>query len=137
MNVKFDGEIVYRTVIHLGDNEWGNQMMAFVAQKYLDVHPELDPLEVEVCEHAGWHLTFTRDIASDDTPGFTGLSVVVTANDAACLSQKAREFNKEYYYSERKLVDSIRRPIAACKRCGRKDVEIIEKGLCRCCRFPT
>ncbi len=118
--------VVYHVVIHLADNEWGNRLMAEVAKEYFDEHPELDPLEVEVYEHAGWTLTFTRD-----------MGIVHTANDAATLSLSAREFNAKYYHSGRIWLPGIRRENAACKQCGRKDVDVIGNGICSKCRFPS
>lgn len=73
------GEVV---LIHLADNEWGNEIMREVADEWFAAHPEC--MFVWVYEHAGWSLTFHR----------IG-EVVGTANDAAVL-RKGRPRPTEY-----------------------------------------
>ncbi len=46
-------------IIHLADDEWGNEIMSAVAQEYFRANPDED--FVEVYEHAGWFLGFRRD----------------------------------------------------------------------------
>jgi hypothetical protein len=60
-------------VIHLADDEWGNEMMFAVAQEYFTRNPDED--FVEVYEHGGWFLGFRRDG-----------SCWTTANDLAILN---------------------------------------------------
>ena len=59
-------------LIHLADNEWGNETMQAVAMEYFSIHPECN--FVKVYEHAGWMLGFRRDT-----------SIWNTANDMAAL----------------------------------------------------
>lgn len=47
------------SIIHLADDEWGNETMLRVALEYFGEHP--DVAFVEVYEHAGWYLGFRRD----------------------------------------------------------------------------
>ena len=72
------GEVV---LIHLADNEWGNEIMREVADEWFAAHPEC--MFAWVYEHAGWSLTFHR----------TG-EVVGTANDMAVL-RKDRPQSRE------------------------------------------
>jgi hypothetical protein len=117
-------EVVHYAVIRLADNEWGNTLMEEVAREFFRDHPELDPLEVEVIEHAGWHLTFLRD-----------LTIADTANDMACLDGRAKAHNRKYRHAERQWVAGIpERPHAYCKQCCRDD-EIVGGGLCRRCKL--
>ena len=116
--------VVFHAHIWLAENEWTSELMREVAEEYFRSHPDLTPLEVEVVEHAGWCLTFTRDG-----------SIVYTANDMAQLSTDARNWNKKYYHSPRKWVESIRRERAACKRCGNTR-EVVGGGICQRCKFP-
>ena len=60
-------------VIHLADNEWGNQIMREVAEEWFRDHPECQ--FVEVREHAGWWLGYHRE----------NLEVIGTANDMAVM----------------------------------------------------
>jgi hypothetical protein len=46
-------------IIHLADNEWGNEVMWQVALDWFGDHPDCE--FVEVYEHAGWYLGFRRD----------------------------------------------------------------------------
>jgi hypothetical protein len=113
--------VVHYVTIHLGDNEWTNELMEEVAKEYFDAHPELDPLEIEVSEHAGWRLSYLRD-----------MTIVGTANDMAQLSCAARAHNQKFYHWRRQYVESIRRPKASCKNCG-NDKEVRGGGLCQRC----
>jgi hypothetical protein len=61
-------------LIHLADNEWGNETMRDVARQYFDEQPECN--FVEVYEHGGWYLGFRRDD-----------STWCTANDMAVLNK--------------------------------------------------
>jgi hypothetical protein len=60
-------------VIHLADDEWGNDVMFAIAQEFFQENP--DEEFVEVYEHAGWFLGYRRDG-----------SVWNTANDMATLN---------------------------------------------------
>lgn len=60
-------------VIHLADDEWGNDVMFAVAQEFFQENPDED--FVEVYEHGGWFLGYRRDG-----------SVWNTANDLARLN---------------------------------------------------
>lgn len=60
-------------LIHLADDEWGNEKMQEVAAEFFAAHPAAQ--FVEVHEHAGWYLGFRRD-----------LTVWCTANDGATLT---------------------------------------------------
>jgi hypothetical protein len=117
---------LYHVTIHLGANEWSTPLMEEVAKQYFDAHPDVDPLVVEVVEHAGWYMAWLRDGTCVDT-----------ANDMAVLSPKAKEFYGRVRGWKRKCIESIRRPRASCRECGAQDREIIEGGLCRPCRFPS
>jgi hypothetical protein len=70
---------VYHVWINLADHEWGNELMREVADAYFASHPTLDPLVVEVHEHAGWFLQFAR----------CG-TVVGTANDGCRFPERAK-----------------------------------------------
>jgi hypothetical protein len=59
-------------LIHLADDEWGNQTMECIAREFFDEHPDCN--FIEVYEHAGWHLCWRRDG-----------SIWGTANDMAKL----------------------------------------------------
>ena len=74
-------KFLYRLVIQLADNEWGNQLMDRVASEALVEHRDKPNLVVVVQEHAGWFLSYTH-----------GREIVDTANDTAVLSHPAREF---------------------------------------------
>ena len=50
--------VVYRAYIHLGGDEWGNELMCQVADAYAAEHCDKRPLIVTVHEHAGWFLSF-------------------------------------------------------------------------------
>ena len=60
-------------IIHLADDEWGNEKMLEVAREFFQDNP--DEEFVYVYEHAGWHLGYRRDG-----------SVWTTANDLAILN---------------------------------------------------
>lgn len=61
-------------MIHLADNEWGNELMQQIAMEHFSQHPDCQ--FVEVREHAGWFLCWRRD-----------MSCWGTANDMARLRQ--------------------------------------------------
>lgn len=61
-------------VIHLADDEWGNETMMRVAHEWFDANPE--ERFVLIHEHAGWFLGFRND---------ESLSTFATANDMAIL----------------------------------------------------
>ena len=66
------GQYKYHTyaIIHLADNEWGNDTMQKVAEEYFTANPSAE--FVQVLEHGGWHLGYRRD-----------LTIWTTANDGA------------------------------------------------------
>lgn len=57
-------------VVRLRDDQWGNLVMNEAARQTFAAHPEANA--VRVVEHAGWQLTYNREMC-----------VVGTANDAA------------------------------------------------------
>lgn len=59
-------------IVHLADDEWGNDTMSNVARDFFSGNPSC--LYVQVFEHGGWMLGFRRD-----------LSIWNTANDMARL----------------------------------------------------
>ena len=91
-----DGK-VYATklYVYLGPQEWGNELMNAVATEAFAADPSLDAVQVN--EHAGWFLTFLRDG-----------TIVDTANDRACLADKATNFLKSIYGYD--SAGEIRRP---------------------------
>ena len=80
---------VYRTYIHLGNSEWGNESMHAIAGDYARQHSDKRPLIVTVHEHAGWHLSFLYG-----APGIRDGTICGTANDDAALSQAVIDFGK-------------------------------------------
>jgi len=64
-------------IVHLGDNEWGNELMKKVAMDWFTEHPDCQ--YVEVYEHAGWFLGYRRDG-----------SIWSTANDTAVMDKGPR-----------------------------------------------
>jgi hypothetical protein len=94
---------VYRVFIHLGESDWGNDLMGLLADDYAAEHPDLRPLVVSVHEHAGWHLSYLYGAA-----GIADGTICDTANDAAVLSQAVLEFGKAITKVE--IVGNIRRP---------------------------
>jgi hypothetical protein len=46
-------------MLYLASNEWGNVVMAQIAQEHFAAHPDCE--FVEVHEHAGWYLGYRRD----------------------------------------------------------------------------
>ena len=48
---------VYRAYIHLGTNEWGNELMRQIADEYA-AQSDKRPLIVSAHEHGGWHLSY-------------------------------------------------------------------------------
>lgn len=93
----------YQVFIHLGSNEWGNQLMRQLADDYAAEHPDVRPLIVSVHEHAGWHLSYLYGAA-----GIAEGTICGTANDAAVLSRAVVEFGKGITKVE--FVGNIRRP---------------------------
>lgn len=94
--IERDGKVYARKLwIKLGPNEWGNELMRQVAREAFATDPSLDAVQVN--EHAGWFLTFLRDG-----------TVVETANDQACLDQKAIDFLSSIYGYD--WAGEIRRP---------------------------
>lgn len=59
-------------ILHMGDREYGNDLMALAAAVYFAAHRECQ--FVEVHEHGGWWLGYRRDG-----------SIWSTANDAATI----------------------------------------------------
>ena len=93
---------VYRVFIHLGSDEWGNDLMGLVADDYAAEHPDLRPLIVSVHEHAGWHLSFLYGAS-----GISDGTICGTANDAAVLTQPVLAFGKSI--TDVEIVGNIRR----------------------------
>jgi len=92
----------FRVFIHLGANEWGNDLMGLIADDYAAEHPDLRPLIVSVHEHAGWHLSYLYGAA-----GIADGTICGTANDAATLSAAVVAFGKGITKVE--FVGNIRR----------------------------
>jgi hypothetical protein len=80
---------IYRTFLHLSDDQWGNEVMAQVADAFANAHADKRPLIVEVYEHAGWFLNFLYG-----APGLTDGTICGTANDLAVLPKQVLEFGK-------------------------------------------
>lgn len=59
-------------LVHLADDEWGNDLMEQVAREWFAQHPQCE--FVEVHEHAGWWLGYHRSMV-----------IVGTANSSALL----------------------------------------------------
>jgi len=94
--VERDGKVFARKLwTFLGAKERGNDLMKQVAMEAFASDASLDAVQVN--EHAGWYLTFLRDG-----------TVIGTANDQACLNDKASEFLKSIYGYD--YVGEIRRP---------------------------
>jgi hypothetical protein len=94
--VERDGKVYARKLyVYLGPRDWGNELMSEVATEAFAADPSLDA--VEVSEHAGWFLTYLRDG-----------TIIGTANDRACLSEKATNFLKRIYGFD--SAGEIRRP---------------------------
>jgi len=81
--------------IYLGPMECGNELMSQVAMEAFAADPSLDAVQVN--EHGGWFLTYLRDG-----------TIVGTANDQACLDDKAIEFLRSIYGYD--SAGEIRRP---------------------------
>ena len=81
--------VVYRAYIHLGGDEWGNELMCEVADAYAAEHADKRPLIVTVHEHAGWFLSFLYG-----APGIANGTICGTANDDAVLPRAVIEFGK-------------------------------------------
>jgi hypothetical protein len=79
---------VYRVYIYLAANEWGNEIMARIANEYA-AQCDKRPLVAEVHEHAGWFLAYLYG-----APGIDDGTVCGTANDAASLAPAVMEFGK-------------------------------------------
>ena len=75
--------IAKRLYVRLGDNEWGNELMAKIAQQVFNdpSYRDIENLIVHVIEHAGWALSYLRDG-----------TIVGSANDAAVFCEKSRNF---------------------------------------------
>ncbi len=83
--IERDGKVYARKLwIFLGPHEWGNDLMRQVAMGAFSADDSLDAVEVH--EHGGWYLTTLRDG-----------TIVGTANDQACLSDRAIQFLKSIY----------------------------------------
>jgi hypothetical protein len=46
-------------IVHLADDEWDSETMQRVAKEWFERHPDCN--FVQVYEHAGWFLTFSRN----------------------------------------------------------------------------
>lgn len=78
----------YRAYIHLGANEWGNELMRQIADEYAG-QTDKRPLIVSVHEHGGWHLSYLYG-----APGIDDGTICGTANDAANLPQAVIDFGR-------------------------------------------
>jgi hypothetical protein len=79
-------EVVYEVAVHLGDNEWGSDLMMRVAAGVMGspAYAGKEPLVVTVHEHAGWWLQFAM------VDGH--LTIVGTANDRARFAGPGENF---------------------------------------------
>lgn len=68
---------------HCSDSEWGNEVMRQIAAERFAADDTIDIVEVH--EHAGWYLSFTRD-------GMT----VGTANDGAKFPQNVLDWFAQF-----------------------------------------
>lgn len=86
--------------VHMADHEWSDKFNLFdvAREDVFDKYPDLDDLVVTVYEHGGWFLAFIRDG-----------TIVDTANDAARMSEKAREFWQRTRGAKWAHLPSIRR----------------------------
>ena len=80
---------VYRKYVRLADDVWGNENMDKAATEFAENHRLERPLIVHVQEHAGWFLSYLFG-----APGVREGAICGTANDAAMLDSKVREFGK-------------------------------------------
>lgn len=69
--------------VNLAHNEYGNDLMKQVADEHFAADPLLDAVEVR--EHAGWFLTWSRE-------GYT----INTANDTAKLKPDALAWYRQF-----------------------------------------
>ena len=74
-------------LVHLADNEWGNELMLKVATELLDQHRDDPYYFVTVYEHAGWFLSYARIDGE--------IRIVSTANDAAVFPDVVRNWWKQ------------------------------------------
>lgn len=68
---------------HCSRSEWNNDTMRKIAQERFDEDPTLDC--ITVYEHAGWQLTFNRDLVT-----------VGSANDRSQFSREAHEWAAQF-----------------------------------------
>jgi hypothetical protein len=94
---------VYRAYVHMGSDEWGNELMTKVANAYAKEHADKRPLIVSVYEHAGWFLSFLYGAA-----GISDGRICGTANDDAVLPKSVLEFGKSI--DAEKYLEDICRP---------------------------
>ena len=94
---------VYRTEIHLADDEWGNGLMQTVANVYAEENADRRPLIVTVHEHAGLFLAFLYG-----APGISDGTICGTVNDDAVLPRGVLEFGKKI--NDDRFLEYIRRP---------------------------
>jgi hypothetical protein len=80
---------------HCAGNEWGNDVMERIAMERFESDPSIDV--VNVIEHAGWSLSWTRDML-----------IVGTANDMAVFSQE--QYAARARLGDAELVGYNRRP---------------------------
>lgn len=90
--------VAHLVVIHLADNEYGNEKMDEVAQEYFRKHPDIPNLIVDVREHGGWWLQYAR----------CG-TVVGTANDAALFGPNGAKLRAQLATCRLEYLGSIRR----------------------------
>lgn len=75
-------------IINLAGDEWGNETMRRVAREHFEANA--DCIFCEIREHAGWHLSFRRD-----------LSIWGTANDRAVFD---KPWPRPAYWSDRHII---------------------------------
>lgn len=80
-------------IVHLADNEWGNEVMQEIAEQWFREHPDTN--YVEVIEHAGWRLGYRRD-----------MSICASANDCAVLSPGSQPTEFSGFECRRPVIES-------------------------------
>jgi len=90
-------------MIHMTDDEWGNELMLELATEAIQAFTGPGELVVEVHEHGGWFLTFARINGK--------IECVSSANDCAQFTQKITQFWSDYNSAGKWLKISYARPI--------------------------
>ena len=71
-------------MIHMADDEWGNSLMQEIAETAIAGWKGPGELVVEVYEHAGWYLAWSRIDGK--------IACVSSANDCAQFTKKIKQF---------------------------------------------